>query len=276
MSRPLLKWAGGKRQLLHEIMEKIPSRFETYWEPFIGGAALFFGISATSSSAGRRSVLSDINPDLCLFYETVKGNPAELIEYMESLEFGNNPVDYYEARETFNRMRGNEYPIEKSGLLLYLNRHCFNGLYRVNSKGEFNVPFGSYISPKMPSREHIISASETLQNAVILNKDFQEVLSNAEARDFVYLDPPYEPVSSSSNFTAYSSKGFNREEQVRLSSVLKELDRKGTSFLLSNSGNSFLEELYDGFHIKTVEARRNINSKGSKRGTVSEILVSNY
>ncbi len=276
MVRPLLKWAGGKRQLLHEIVEMIPPDFEKYWEPFMGGAALFFAIAQNTRWVDQEYVLSDINPDLCLLYNTVKDRPVELIEYLESLEFRNNSADYYEARSTFNSTTGKNNPVEKSGLLLYLNRHCFNGLYRVNSKGEFNVPFGSYISPKIPSRDHIIGASECLNKSVILNDDFQSVLSKVKKHDFVYLDPPYEPLSSSSSFTAYSSKGFDRNNQLRLSHVLKELDRKGVNFLLSNSGNSFLKELYDDFHIKTVEARRNINSVGSKRGTVKEILVTNY
>ncbi len=274
MAKPLLKWAGGKRQLLREIISRIPSGFSNYWEPFLGGGALFFSIS--EESMGHSFVISDINPVLCLFYETVRNKPMDLAEYITATEYHNTPADYYEARSRFNRLDGKANPVEKSGLLIYLNRHCYNGLYRVNSRGEFNVPFGSYISPKMPVRDQIMSASSCLARSTIMNRDFQEMLSETEEGDFVYLDPPYEPISQSSSFTAYSKGGFNRDQQKRLSSVLRELDNKGVKFLLSNSGNGYLADLYSGFKIVTVEARRNINSKGNRRGSVSEILVTNY
>ncbi len=274
MVRPLLKWAGGKRQLLHELISRMPDGFNTYWEPFLGGAALFFNIS--ESDDGHGYVLSDINPTLCLFYQTVRDRTDDLLGYVSSLKYGNSSPDYYEARMRFNILDGKKEPVEKSGLLLYLNRHCFNGLYRVNSKGEFNVPFGSYISPKIPSHEHILAASESLKKAKILNGDFLEVISGAGKGDFVYFDPPYEPISKSSSFTAYSKEGFGRGQQERLSKVMKELDRKGALFMLSNSGNSLLEELYSGFRIIKVEARRSINSNGLGRGSVREIIVTNY
>lgn len=274
MVRPLLKWAGGKRQLLHELVSRIPVRYGTYWEPFLGGAALFFSLSENRERPNF--VLSDINPILCGFYETVRDRPTELIDFIGSIEFGNTSCGYYEARARFNRLNVNAHAIEKSGLLLYLNRHCFNGLYRVNSKGEFNVPFGSYITPRMPSGETIIEASRCLEGTAIMCGDFQDVLSGASGGDFVYLDPPYEPISSSSSFTAYSMNGFDRGQQTRLSSFLNELDRKGVKFMLSNSGSTSLEELYSSFNIVPVEARRNINSKGSGRGSVREILVTNY
>ena len=274
MAKPLLKWAGGKRQLLREIISRIPSGFSNYWEPFLGGGAVFFSIS--EESMGHSFVISDINPVLCLFYETVRNKPMDLAEYITATEYHNTPADYYEARSRFNRLDGKANPVEKSGLLIYLNRHCYNGLYRVNSRGEFNVPFGSYISPKMPVRDQIMSASSCLARSTIMNRDFQEMLSETEEGDFVYLDPPYEPISQSSSFTAYSKGGFNWNQQKRLSSVLRELDNKGVKFLLSNSGNGYLADLYSGFKIVTVEARRNINSKGNRRGSVGEILVTNY
>ena len=274
MARPLLKWAGGKRQLLHEIITRIPSGFSNYWEPFFGGGALFFSISEESS--GHSYTISDINSVLCLFYETVRDKPMDLAEYIAAMEYHNTPPEYYEARSRFNLLDGKANPVEKSGLLIYLNRHCFNGLYRVNSRGEFNVPFGSYISPRMPERSQIMEASNCLSRSTIKNMDFQDILTETEEGDFVYLDPPYEPVSQSSSFTAYSKGGFNRGQQKRLSSMLWELDNKGVKFLLSNSGNGYLEELYSAFRIVKVEARRNINSKGSKRGNVKEILVTNY
>ncbi len=274
MARPLLKWAGGKRQLLHEIITRLPSGFSNYWEPFFGGGALFFSIS--EEFCAHSYTISDINSVLCLFYETVRDKPMDLAEYLAGIEYHNTPSEYYEARSRFNLLDGKANPVEKSGLLIYLNRHCFNGLYRVNSHGEFNVPFGSYISPRMPGRNQIMEASKCLSRSTILNRDFQDILTEAEEGDFVYLDPPYEPVSQSSSFTAYSKEGFNRDQQKRLSSMLWELDNKGVKFLLSNSGNEYLEELYSAFKIVTVGARRNINSKGNSRGNVKEILVTNY
>lgn len=274
MVRPLLKWAGGKRQLLNEIVSRIPSKFSNYWEPFLGGAALFFNLS--DNLDGHRFILSDINPILSLFYETLRDRPLDLMEYISTVEYGNTSTDYYEARSRFNQVNEKNNPVEKSGLLIYLNRHCFNGLYRVNSRGEFNVPFGSYISPRMPEKKHILAASEALRKSTILNGDFQAVLSGAEDGDFIYLDPPYEPLSKSSNFTSYSRDGFGKDQQARLSAVVKELDSRGILFMLSNSGSGYLEELYSGFSIASVDARRNINSKGSGRGRVKEILVTNY
>ena len=274
MVRPLLKWAGGKRQLLPELSKRLPHDFNSYWEPFLGGAALFFHLSERQE--GLRAILSDINPAICLFYKTVRDRADDLIEYAATLCYANSSSDFYEARARFNSIDGNKEPVEKSGLLLYLNRHCFNGLYRVNSKGEFNVPFGSYIKPRMPSDEEILAASKSLNKTEIRHDDFQEVLAGATGGDFVYLDPPYEPISNSSSFTAYSKGGFGREHQERLSKVMWDLDSKGVKFMLSNSGNSFLKELYSGFRIMPVEARRNINSIGNGRGSVREIIVTNY
>lgn len=274
MAKPLLKWAGGKRQLLHELVTRLPPSMGDYWEPFAGGAALFFRISCNPGT--QKFTLADVNPVLCQLYNTVKEKPMDVIEHISSMGYGNNQRDYYSARSAFNNLNGKSSPVETSALLLYLNRHCYNGLYRVNSKGEFNVPFGSYISPKMPDREHIMAASASLERAEIRNTDFQDALSRAHSGDFAYLDPPYEPVSSSSSFTAYSKGGFTRDDQLRLAAALKDLDRRGINFMLSNSGNSELEPLYSSFNVIPIEARRNINSLGEKRGKVKEILVTNY
>ena len=274
MLRPLLKWAGGKRQLLEELTRLIPERIGTYYEPFFGGGALFFHL--WSSGAVKDAVLSDANGDLYNLYTVVRDSPARLVDAIGMLGLPNTSEAYYEARRRFNEISVAEEPVSKAALLLYLNRHCFNGLYRVNSRGHFNVPFGRYRNPSMPSPDHIGQISSALKDATILNHDFEAAVKDCARGDLIYFDPPYMPVSRTSSFTDYNHTGFGIEEQNRLAKVAGDLDRRGVKFILSNSGTELTRNLYCKFNIRMVQAARAINSNPSRRGKVEEIIVTNF
>lgn len=271
-ARPVVKWAGGKRQIIEDLVSLVPGRFETYYEPFFGGGALL--IELHNRGKLKRAVISDINSDLMDLYRIIKHRPEELIQELSGLRFSNSREDYYLARERYNSIGGST--AEKAALFIYLNRHCYNGLYRVNSRGAFNVPFGRYRSPSMPGEDEIYLLSEVLRSAEILSVDFEEALKGARNGDFVYLDPPYMPVSPSSSFTDYSSAGFSMDDQVRLCKAFRDLDRRGVLVMESNSGSELIEALYSGFEITRLRARRNINSVPYRRGPVEELVIRNY
>lgn len=272
MMKPVLKWVGGKSQLLKEIQKRVPAEFETYYEPFIGGGAVFFNI------APQKAVISDMNSELINMYQTIKTSPDALIA---SLKKHKNTPDYFyviRAKDRNRRSYAKMSPVTKASRLIYLNRTCFNGLFRVNSRGELNAPFGNYKNPKICNEENIRKISDffSVNDIEILNADFEEVLSKAKAGDFVYLDPPYDPVSDTASFTGYVAGGFDREQQRRLKECCDRLDKAGVKFLLSNSATAFILELYKDYKIDLVYAKRNINCKGSGRGAVQEVLVRNY
>ena len=269
--KPILKWAGGKRQLLPVLIKNIPDKFNTYYEPFIGGAALL--ISLYSLNKIDDSVISDINKDLYNLYKTIKENPQQLIDELDNLEFKNNKEDYYKARELFN---STEDPANRSALLIYLNRHGYNGLYRVNSSNKFNVPFGKYNNPGMPSSRNIMALSELFQSCTIMNSDFELTVNNAKKGDFVYFDPPYMPLSKTSYFTGYTHSGFDEKDQERLAKTFQELSDRGVYVMESNSSTDFIKELYKDFNLLEVDARRNINSVGTKRNSIKELIITNY
>ncbi len=269
---PILKWAGGKRQIIGELTDRLPPYFYTYREPFLGGGALFFKLCELRGAV--RSVISDINPDLIALYQIIRDQKDELISYLHVMGFGNNRNDYYKAREIYNSAAEN--PLMKSALLIYLNRHGFNGLYRLNSSGRYNVPFGRYTNPSIPSDMEISRASECLARSSISHGDFRAALSYAEAGDFAYLDPPYMPVSATARFTSYSSMGFTWKDQKDLAKVAEDLDRKGVKFLLSNAATDEIEGLYSSYRIEKIMARRNINSKPEGRGKIPELIIRNY
>lgn len=269
--QPIVKWAGGKSQLLPQIQKRIPS-FVTYYEPFLGGGAVLFALLPP------RAVVNDQNRELINLYKVVKEQLSQLL--CELADYENNPEFYYWIRAldrdpaAFAKLTD----VERAARTLYLNKTCFNGLYRVNSRGEFNTPFGFYKNPKFKDEAALGPVSVYLQNAEIqlLSTDFEEALATATSGDFVYLDPPYDPLSATSNFTSYSKAGFGREEQLRLQKVCQELHGRGVKFLLSNSATDFIQELYQEFTMEIVPARRAINAQGKGRGTVSEVLVRNY
>ena len=269
--KPILKWAGGKRQLLPALIKNIPEKFNTYYEPFIGGAALL--ISLYSLNKINESVISDTNKDLYNLYKTIMENPQQLIDKLDNLEFKNNKEDYYKARELFN---STEDPANRSALLIYLNRHGYNGLYRVNSSNKFNVPFGKYNNPGMPSSRNIMALSELFQSCTIMNSDFELTVNNANKGDFVYLDPPYMPLSKTSYFTGYTHSGFDEKDQERLAKSFRELSDRGVYVMESNSSTDFIKELYKDFNLLEVDARRNINSVGTKRNSIKELIITNY
>jgi len=270
MVDPILKWAGGKRQLIEEIIRLFPKDYKkrTYHEPFLGSGAIFFTIEPKSGT------INDVNKNLMNFFKIVRDKPEELIQ--EALKYEYDKETYYRLRQRFN-----EDPItdvERAALFLYFNKTGFNGLWRVNSRGEFNVPFGRYKNPNIVPEDKIRTASKILKNIEILCTDFAYICEKACEGDLCYFDPPYEPVSETAYFTAYTAKGFDMSEQKRLSETCTKLDEKGVYFVLSNSHVKQIVDLYESnpnFRVKTVQARRSINSKADKRGPVKEILVTN-
>lgn len=289
MASPILKWAGGKGQLLDELYARFPESYDRYHEPFLGGGALFFDLEPETGT------INDTNTRLINFYRQVRDNPSELIDRCREFEDPESDPDigreysdtahndkeitkyYYQQRALFNkRPYGEEYDeLEEAALLLYLNRTCYNGLYRENSDGGFNVPIGRYSNPDWVRAEETREASGVLSAVDIYNKDFEYIIDVAEENDLVYFDPPYEPMSSTAEFTEYSAEGFDRDDQERLLSVAKSLDNKGVFVILSNSG--VLYDMYDkvGFEVKTEGATRAINSDGDNRGEVQEIIATN-
>lgn len=264
MSKPFLKWAGGKAQLLQQIYKHIPENFGTYFEPFMGAGAVFFSLKP------EKAVLNDVNCDLMNTYRVVKSNLNGVIELLQT----------YENDEKFFLSMREKMPMELSSLeaaarFIYLNRTAFNGLYRVNSKNKYNVPFGHYKKPTICDVQALTLASKALKSAEIMSTDFEKVLSTAEEGDFVYLDPPYIKVNQSS-FVGYSKKGFNDKDHERLADLFKTLMEKKVKCLLSNADTPYTRELYSEFEVISVEARRNINSNGKGRGKVGEVLVRNY
>jgi DNA adenine methylase len=272
-----VKWAGGKTQLLNQFKKYYPDDIDRYFEPFIGSGAVFFDIKKNYSP--EYCCISDSNKNLIDLYKTVKKNSSKLIFKLEKykMEHLKNPKEfYYKQREKYNKT---ENLIEKSALLLYLNKTCFNGLYRVNSKGGFNVPFGRYKNPAILQKDKINAASKLLQDVEIKHMGFEKILNYAKKGDFVYFDPPYYPLSKTSNFTSYHKDEFLEEKQKQLAKVFYKLHKKGCKLMLSNSNTSFIKNLYNkdkDVKIHLVNARRMINSKATGRGKIKELLVVNY
>lgn len=268
---PFLKWVGGKRQLMSEIEPLIPSKISTYYEPFIGGGAVFL------NQQPKKAVINDYNTELINVYKVVRDNVEELIEDLATHQ---NQSDYFYNIRAQDRQEGFEKlsDLKRASRVIYLNKTCFNGLYRVNSSGEFNTPFGRYKSPNIVNETVLRAVSSYLNNNDIqlLSGDFEEALKGIRKGAFVYLDPPYDPVSKSSNFTGYIEGGFGSDQQERLRDICIKLNDKGVNFLLSNSATPFIKDLYEGFEIIEVDAKRYINSVANKRGSVAEVLVRNY
>jgi DNA adenine methylase len=261
--RPFLKWAGGKGKLIQQYIPYFPKKIKSYYEPFLGGAAVFFYLNPPSAA------LTDINAELVNAYRCVRDNVEELILNLEAHQLRHCRDYYYEVRQ---------YPgvthIEKAARLIYLNKTCFNGLYRENSKGAFNVPIGKYKNPKICNPALLRSVSAALQNAQINVRSFEDILEHASrCDDFVYFDPPYHPISPTSNFTAYSRYSFTQDDQIRLKYVFAELAERGVNVMLSNSDCKFIRELYRDFKINSIIAPRLINSDARKRGKITEVLI---
>jgi len=265
-ARPFLKWAGGKNKLIQQYIPYFPKRFKTYYEPFLGGGAVFFYLNPYSAT------LTDINAELVNAYCCVRDNVEDLIKLLEVHQLKHCPEYYYQIRQSSCISN-----TEKAARLIYLNKTCFNGLYRENSKGEFNVPIGKYKSPKICNPALLRSVCAALQSAQISVRPFEDILGYASSsNDFVYFDPPYHPLSPTSNFTAYSRNSFNQDDQIRLKEVFAELADRGVNVMLSNSDCEFIRNLYSDFNINLISASRLINSKASKRGRISEVLITSY
>ncbi len=273
--RPFLKWVGGKRQLLADIAPLVPNEFSRYIEPFVGGGAVFFYLSEKMTEKQIPSVINDLNPELVNCYQMVKTQTDDLISLLKTHKHDKN---YYLAIRNLDRQKGGLSvlsPLQRASRFIYLNRTGFNGMYRVNSKGLNNVPFGRYKNPSIVNEDVLRASAKALINTQISNQSFQDCLSNARKGDFVYLDPPYVPLNDTSNFTGYMTNGFTMTDQKSLAALLTELDKRGVVFVASNAFLPVVRELYRGFRKIEVKAKRAINSQGHKRSAISELLVTN-
>jgi DNA adenine methylase len=278
---PFLKWAGGKKKLLGELERRMPTKFAAYHEPFVGGGALFFDLYAQNKV--RRATISDLNRDLINAYLAIRDNLEQLLKRLENLQAHakDRSFYYHEARRRFNEIKlkkGEEGDVEKAALLFYLNKTCYNGLYRVNSEGGFNVPWGGYKNPKIFDEGNLLAVSAVLNETQIGVKcsDFSVVKDTAKRGDFVYFDPPYQPISRTASFAEYTPQSFGKDDQERLSNLFHELSSAGCHLMLSNSPK--VKSLYEGhdYNIASIKASRAINCVGSKRGPIDELLVTNY
>ena len=274
--KPFVKWAGGKRQLIPQIEKHLPEKFSSYFEPFLGGGALLFHL--LSENKNLKGYVSDLNSDLVLAYVTIRDNLNGLLKSLQKHSdnyFSDSKSYYYSVRETNPKSQ-----IEKVSRLLFMNRTCFNGLYRVNSKGKFNVPLGRYSNPNIVQEENLRSVNQFLNhNKIIIRcQDFSSTVEKAKRGDFVYFDPPYQPVSKTANFTSYTNGNFGLNDLKRLAKVSNQLTKKGVNVLLSNSSSKQVRELFSSkdWEIFEIEANRAINSDSNKRTGHSELLIKNY
>lgn len=273
--RPFLKWVGGKAQLLSQFEKYYPEDFSNYFESFVGGGAVFFSLSPTKAH------LNDVNKTLISVYKNLKNKPHEIIKVLMKLENQYKQGDmefkkdlFYKIREQFNKLSDKE--LKKSAYLIFLNKTCFNGMYRENSKGEFNTPFGKHKNPTILDEENILKVSNILKQTKLTSVSFEKSIMEAKKGDFVYLDPPYHPLSETAKFTSYHKDSFTKEDQLRLRDVFAELDKKGCYVMLSNSYTDFIKDIYKKYRQETVMANRAINCKASGRGKIKELLILNY
>jgi DNA adenine methylase len=273
-ARPFIKWAGGKTQLLPALMRHIPAQFRCYHEPFIGSAALFLYLEG-KGHIRHGAVLSDANPALIELYTVVRDNVSALIEALQEHEVHKHSRDYYYAVRSWDRSPdwSQRSPVERAARMILLNKTCFNGLHRVNRQGYFNVPFGRYGNPTICDTPALHAVSSALQGVDLIVDDFAGVLERARPQDLIYFDPPYLPLSATASFTSYTHTMFGVEQHQRLAYVFVELAERGCSVILSNSSVPLVHELYSGFEIDEVPARRAINSVAGKRGPITELIV---
>ncbi len=271
ITQPFLKWVGGKRQLIPLIKNYLPKTFNTYYEPFVGAGALLFELKP------QKAIINDVNPELINCYEVIRDLSIDLIQ---DLKKHKNTAGYFYEIRALDRTKEIKKlsAVERASRIIYLNKTCFNGLFRVNSHGQFNAPFGRYKNPAIINSDVIRAVSHYLKNnkIKILNTDFSNVVENAKRGDFIYFDPPYDPLSETASFTGYSLNPFGKNEQERLRNVFDALTAKGCKVMLSNSSTEFIAGLYSDYTIITLQANRNINSVGSDRKKISEFLILNY
>lgn len=274
-AKPFVKWVGGKRQLLAELLARLPGDLAEldYFEPFVGGGALTWSVAG--SAMARTITINDMNAELINAYKVVRDQPLELLAHLRTHE---HCPDYYYALRSLDRQESFERldAVARASRFVYLNKTGFNGLWRVNSKGQHNVPFGRYKNPKIIDEPTILACSAALQSVLIFSGDFRELSTRYDDKTFVYFDPPYVPVSQSSNFTSYTAQGFDAQMQQDLVECCEHIDRVGGRFMLSNSDTPLVRKLWEGFQIETVYASRAINSKAKGRGQVAEVIIRNY
>ncbi len=299
-AKPFLKWVGGKRQLLEQFENLYPidlkiKKIKNYYEPFVGGGAVFFDIAQNYEV--ENAFLYDINDELILTYKVIQKDVQKLIEFLfrydkqyKKLSEEDRKLFYYEIRQNYNLQRFNidyrKYSdnwVPRAAQTIFLNKTCFNGLFRFNSKGEFNSPVGKYKNPKILDEQNLLNVSKLLEIATIKKADFSEVKKDIKESSFVYFDPPYRPISKTASFTSYSKFNFQDDEQLKLAGLFYELDQQGHKLMLSNSDpkntnpeDDFFETIYSAYNITRVDAKRSINSNGSKRNSIKEIVVTNY
>lgn len=271
--KPFVKWAGGKNGLINSLVSFIPKNFNSYFEPFVGGGALFFYLKNLNILNSKKIYLNDKNVELINAYKQIKINPNKLLEELEILKNNHSKEYFYKIR---NLDRDFDFyslsEVFRAARFIYLNKTCFNGLCRYNAKGNFNTPMGSYKNPKIYDKDLIFSVHEVLKNVSITNKDFEVVSLKAKKGDFVYFDPPYYPLNKTSSFVSYTDN-FSANEQIRLYKLFKMLDCEGIKVLQSNSNTDFIKELYKDFEIIEVISKRAINCKGDKRGKITELII---
>lgn len=288
--KPFIKWAGGKSQLLDEIRKKYPDKIDRYCEPFVGGGAVLLDVLANFHA--QEVMINDINAELVNTYLQIKTNAEELITTLSAMQesfWAKNDNErkamYLEKRRRFNELKasGNDCRLEMAALFIFLNKTCFNGLYRVNSKGQFNVPIGSYKKPPICDAEILRTVSGLLQNVDIRCGDYSKCADFIDSNTFVYIDPPYRPLTVTASFTSYSENEFGDEQQIELGKFIDEISEKGAKVIASNSdpknadsSDNFFDDLYAKFNINRVSAKRMINSKGSNRGAINELIICNY
>lgn len=290
MAKPFVKWVGGKSQLLKKIKQKYPQHIEKYCEPFVGGGAVLFDI--LQNFHPREVLINDINKELINTYFQVKNNCEDLILQLENIQTAylnliqeERKIFFYEKRNRYNELKVNGDDVEnleKASLFIFLNKTCFNGLYRVNSKGLFNVPFNNARNPLICDEENLRACNQLLQNVTLKTGDYKDCENFIDEQTFVYIDPPYRPLTQTSAFTSYSENQFSDKEQIELAKFIEKISEKGALILASNSDpkninkeDNFFDDLYSNFEIERVSASRMINSNSEKRGTVKEILISN-
>jgi DNA adenine methylase len=278
-AKPFIKWVGGKGKLIPELEKYFPKEFNRYYEPFVGGGALFFYLKQTKNISF--SSINDINGKLITAYKQIQQNPEKLISLLKNIEAEYKKLSledqekyFYQKREFYNKENVDE--LITTSHLIFLNKTCFNGMYRENSKGEYNIPFGDQKNPTICDEENILSVSKCLKNTEITSQSFEESVKNCQKGDFIYFDPPYYPINVTSSFTSYSKNSFGPKEQEKLRDVFASLAKRGCFVMLSNSNTSFINDLYKDFCINYLAAARSINSKGDKRGKIKEIIVTNY
>lgn len=279
IAKPFIKWVGGKGKLIPELVKLFPKKFNNYFEPFVGGGALFYEVKQKNNIAF--SSINDINKKLMIAYKQIQKNPKKLIIFLKNIEIEYKKLSlkeqgkyFYDIREKYNKENLDD--ITTAGYLIFLNKTCFNGMYRENSKGEYNIPFGDQKNPTICDEKNILNVSKCLENTEITTLSFEESVKNCKKGDFIYFDPPYYPINITSSFTSYHKNTFGPDEQKKLRDVFTTLVKKGCFVMLSNSNTDFIRELYKDFDINELYAARSINSNGNKRGKIKEIVITSY